>query len=70
MAFPREPCPKCHADIGMILMGALMGSREAYCSGCGIKVATKCEKCGVFLMVTESYCSRCGIKNPIFVKKE
>lgn len=69
MAFGREPCPKCGSNISMILWGAIMGEREAYCSGCGVKLTTKCEKCGTLLMVGERFCSHCGNKNPIFIEK-
>jgi DNA-directed RNA polymerase subunit RPC12/RpoP len=63
----RSKCPKCGAAIGTILLGA---SWDAYCSSCGVKISTKCEKCDNRITINERYCSHCGAKNPISIEKE
>ena len=67
MTISRELCPKCGVAIDVILSGT---SWDAYCSSCGVKISTKCEKCDNRITINERYCSHCGAENPISIEKK
>jgi hypothetical protein len=66
MSTPKQPCPKCHCEIGELLYCTKLIKNEYFCPTCSIKIQGKCKTCGTWLTVVESMCSKCGTKNPFF----
>ena len=69
MGIPEQACPRCRYDLGRLLYCTPLRAEEYFCPSCGLKIQTKCPKCGNWIVMIEPYCSKCGAKNIIFYKR-